>query len=93
MKGSTVKISCTLKYYFGGVVEKVFWTKIGTETTNLCLTRIQCRSEGENTHSITFTNVTEADDHIYYCSSIMTKENVITMGFPGVQLHVTGKNI
>ncbi|XP_016139821.1 B-cell receptor CD22-like [Sinocyclocheilus grahami] len=96
LKGSTVKMSCALKYPSGYEIEKVFWTKppvTDGDLPNLCLVpenrgRVQCVRENEDTHNITLTDVTEADKHIYYCSTT----NVETgkwMGIPGAQLDVT----
>ncbi|XP_065130484.1 cell surface glycoprotein MUC18-like [Paramisgurnus dabryanus] len=97
LRGSTVKITCTLKYPSGHVVNKAFWTKVaytGTpyaEPPELCLDPenrrgVQCHVQ--DTHSITLTDVTEADKHIYYCRFTTDKGGKYT-GVPGVQLVVT----
>uniref|UniRef100_A0A8C1E9I6 Ig-like domain-containing protein n=1 Tax=Cyprinus carpio carpio TaxID=630221 RepID=A0A8C1E9I6_CYPCA len=95
LKGSTVKMSCTLKYPSGYKIETVFWTKPAVpdgELPKLCLVpenrgRVQCDRENNNTYSITLTNVTEADKHIYYCRFI-TNRGTWT-GIPGGHLDVT----
>ncbi|XP_042620152.1 carcinoembryonic antigen-related cell adhesion molecule 2-like isoform X2 [Cyprinus carpio] len=95
LKGSTVKISCVLKYPSGYKIETVFWTKPAVpdgELPNLCLVpenrgRVQCDRENNNTYSITLTNVTEADKHIYYCR--FTTNRGTWTGIPGAHLDVT----
>ncbi|XP_073670698.1 sialoadhesin-like [Paramisgurnus dabryanus] len=98
LRGSTVRITCTLKYPSDHVVNKAFWTKFafvpGAEPPNLCLDPdnrrgVQCQSKDQDTHSITLTDVTEADKHIYYCRFITDKEKGKYSGVPGVQLDVT----
>ncbi|XP_042620241.1 B-cell receptor CD22-like isoform X3 [Cyprinus carpio] len=97
LKGSTVKISCTLKYPSGNKIETVFWTKPAVpdgDPPKLCLVpenrgRVQCDRENNNTYSITLTNVTEADKHIYYCRFITNTESGKWTGIPGAQLDVT----
>ncbi|XP_073670406.1 B-cell receptor CD22-like isoform X9 [Paramisgurnus dabryanus] len=95
LRGSTVRITCTLKYPSGYVFNKAFWTKAvesQVEHPNLCLDpaykRGVCQSENENPFSITLTDVTEADKHIYYCRFTTDKDGKWT-GVPGVQLDVT----
>ncbi|XP_026071127.1 sialoadhesin-like [Carassius auratus] len=95
LKGSTVKMSCTLKYPSEYKIETVFWTKPAVpdgDPLNLCLDpekseRVQCDEENKDTYSITLTNVTEADKHIYYCR--FTTNRGTWTGIPGAQLDVT----
>nr|XP_055062382.1 B-cell receptor CD22-like [Misgurnus anguillicaudatus] len=95
LRGSTVKITCTIKYPYGHVVNKVFWTNTPYgEPPDLCLDPenrrgVQCHSENKDTYSITLTDVTEADKHIYYCRFITDQEGGKYTGVPGVQLDVT----
>ncbi|XP_065151276.1 sialoadhesin-like isoform X1 [Paramisgurnus dabryanus] len=98
LRGSTVRITCTLKYPSDHVVDKAFWTKVayvpGGEPPDLCLDPenrrgVQCYSENNDTHSITLTDVTEADKHIYYCRFITDRVDGKWSGVPGVQLDVT----
>uniref|UniRef100_A0A8C1MYL1 Ig-like domain-containing protein n=1 Tax=Cyprinus carpio TaxID=7962 RepID=A0A8C1MYL1_CYPCA len=97
LKGSTVKMSCTLKYPSGYEIETVFWTKPTVpdgDPPNLCLVpqksgRVQCVRENNNTYSITLTDVTEADKHIYYCRFITNLQGGKWTGIPGAQLDVT----
>uniref|UniRef100_A0A8C1XVJ4 Ig-like domain-containing protein n=1 Tax=Cyprinus carpio TaxID=7962 RepID=A0A8C1XVJ4_CYPCA len=99
LKGTTAKMSCTLKYPSGYEIETVFWTKPAVpdgELPKLCLVpqkrgRVQCDRENNNTYSITLTNVTEADKHIYYCRFITNIEKGKWIGIPGAQLDVTGR--
>jgi len=96
LKGSTVKISCTLTHPPGYEVRRAFWTKTG-QSADLCSYPkkrggIQCNSEyNKDTSSITLTAVTEADEHMYYCRFITDKLDGKWTGSPGVQLNVTGK--
>ncbi|XP_026069406.1 B-cell receptor CD22-like isoform X2 [Carassius auratus] len=95
LKGTTVKITCTLKYPSEYKIETVFWTKPAVpdgDPLNLCLDpenrgRVQCDKENEDTYSITLTDVTEADKHIYYCR--FTTNRGTWTGIPGAQLDVT----
>ncbi|XP_073716173.1 cell adhesion molecule CEACAM6 [Misgurnus anguillicaudatus] len=98
LRGSTVKITCTIKYPYGHVVNKVFWTKVAHKTDGepryQCLVPgnrrgVQCHSEYKDTYSITLTDVTETDKHIYYCRFITNKVGGKWIGVPGVQLDVT----
>ncbi|KAK9981619.1 hypothetical protein ABG768_001143, partial [Culter alburnus] len=94
LKGSTVKISCTLKYPYGYEIRTVFWTKTFGESPDLKNDpgkkgRVQCHSEDKDTHSITLVNVTEADKHVYYCRFTTNKADGKWTGIPGVQLDVT----
>ncbi|XP_067260004.1 CXADR-like membrane protein [Chanodichthys erythropterus] len=97
LKGSTVKISCTLKYPPGHVIRTVFWTKhvvTDGESPDLCSDLeerggIQCLSEYKDTHSITLTNVREADKHVYYCRFTTNIAGGKWTGIPGIQLDVT----
>uniref|UniRef100_A0A8C1YIU3 Ig-like domain-containing protein n=1 Tax=Cyprinus carpio TaxID=7962 RepID=A0A8C1YIU3_CYPCA len=97
LKGSTVQLSCTVKYPHYHQLKTVFWTKPAvavTETPNLCLDpenrgRVQCVSEYKDTYRITLTNVTEADKHIYYCRFTTNTEDGKWTGIPGAQLDVT----
>ncbi|XP_039503942.1 uncharacterized protein LOC120460298 [Pimephales promelas] len=95
LKGSTVKIFCTLKYPRGYKVTTAFWTKTVEEPHDFCsdpeMRRgIQCNSEYyKHTSSITLTAVTEADEHMYYCRFITDKDDGKWTGVPGVQLNVT----
>ncbi|KAA0721829.1 Myelin-associated glycoprotein 1B236 [Triplophysa tibetana] len=93
LRGSTVRMSCDLKYPPDHVVNKTFWTKnaVTTEGPNdMCLyRRVQCHSENKDSYSITLTNVTEADKHIYYCRFITDRPDGVWTGVPGVQLDVT----
>ncbi|XP_056588148.1 sialoadhesin-like isoform X2 [Triplophysa dalaica] len=96
LRGSTVRMSCDLKYPSGHVVKEAFWTKAvytGEENPNLCLKptdrRRDCRSVKKDTHSITLTNVTEADKHVYYCRFTTNHQGGKWTGVPGVQLDVT----
>ncbi|XP_026102509.1 B-cell receptor CD22-like [Carassius auratus] len=97
LKGSTVKLSCVLKYPHDHELKTVFWTKPAVtdgDPPNLCLDpekrgRVQCDSEDKDTHSITLTSVTEADKHIYYCRFTTDTENGRWTGIPGAQLDVT----
>ena len=96
LKGSTVKISCTLTHPRGYEIKKAFWTKTVGESPDLCSypekrRGIQCNSEDKDTSSITLTAVTEADKHIYYCRFTTDKAEGKWTGIPGVQLDVTGK--
>ncbi|XP_059408985.1 B-cell receptor CD22-like isoform X1 [Carassius carassius] len=97
LKGSTVKMSCTLKYPSDYKIETVFWTKPGVtdgDLPKLCLVpenrgRVQCENENEDTYSITLTDVTEADKHLYYCRFITNIEKGKWTGIPGAQLDIT----
>ncbi|ROL52016.1 Sialoadhesin [Anabarilius grahami] len=97
LKGSRVKISCTLTYPHGHVIRTVFWTKhvvTDGESPDLCSDPekrggIQCLSEDEDTSSITLTNVTEVDKHVYYCRFTTNIDGGKWTGIPGVQLDVT----
>uniref|UniRef100_A0A8C1UUX4 Ig-like domain-containing protein n=1 Tax=Cyprinus carpio TaxID=7962 RepID=A0A8C1UUX4_CYPCA len=99
LKGSTVKLSCTLKYPHDHQLRTVFWTKPAVtvgELPSLCLVpkksgRVQCVSEYKDTYRITLTNVTEADKHIYYCRFTTNTEGGKWTGIPGAQLDVTGR--
>ncbi len=101
LKGSTVKMSCTLKYPRNHELTTVFWTKTAVtdeETPNLCLDpenrgRVQCVSEYKDTYSLTLTNITEDDKHMYYCRFTTNIENGKWTGIPGVQLDVTGSEL
>ncbi|KAG1955872.1 hypothetical protein F2P79_007851 [Pimephales promelas] len=94
LKGSTVKISCTLTHPRGYEVRRAFWTKT-REPHDFCSDPemrggIQCNSEyNKDTSSITLTAVTEADEHMYYCRFITDKLDGKWTGSPGVQLNVT----
>ncbi|XP_048051805.1 sialoadhesin-like isoform X2 [Megalobrama amblycephala] len=93
LKGSTVKISCTLKYPQYHKLIKGFWTKPVGESPDLCSDpekrgRVQCLSEDKDTHSITLTNVTEADKHVYYCRFTYKWDKRWTV-IPGAWLDVT----
>ncbi|XP_042573302.1 B-cell receptor CD22-like [Cyprinus carpio] len=97
LKGSTVKLSCTLKYPSGCKIETVFWTKPAVtdgELPSLCLVpkkrgRVQCVSEYKDTYRITLTHVTEADKHIYCCRFTTNTTAGKWTGVPGAQLDVT----
>ncbi|XP_058637056.1 B-cell receptor CD22-like [Onychostoma macrolepis] len=97
LKGSTVKLSCTVKYPHNHQLTSVFWTKPAvavTETPDLCSDpvnrgRVQCVREYKDTCSITLTDVTEADKHIYYCRFTTDTEGGKWTGSPGAQLDVT----
>ncbi|KAA0721821.1 B-cell receptor CD22 B-lymphocyte cell adhesion molecule [Triplophysa tibetana] len=105
LRGSTVRMSCDLKYPSGHVVNNAFWTKAvytGEENPNLCLEptdrRRDCHSENKDSHSvkkdsysITLTNVTEADKHVYYCRFTTNHQDGKWTGVPGAQLDVTEK--
>ncbi|KTG07329.1 hypothetical protein cypCar_00034317, partial [Cyprinus carpio] len=94
LKGSTVKLSCTLKYPHDHELTTAFWTKTAVtdgDPPNLCLDpenrgRVHCDSE--DTYRINWTSVTEADKHIYYCR--FTTNRGRWTGIPGAQLDVTG---
>ncbi|XP_073670543.1 B-cell receptor CD22-like [Paramisgurnus dabryanus] len=101
LRGSTVRITCTLKYPSDHVINKVFWTKTAyihhAEPPDLCLDpenrqRVQCHSEYKDIHSITLTDVTEADKH-YYCCRFTTSKGVKWTGVPGVHLDVTDMQV
>ncbi|XP_073670387.1 B-cell receptor CD22-like isoform X2 [Paramisgurnus dabryanus] len=96
LRGSTVRINCTLKYPSGHVVNEAFWTKaieLHTAEPNLCVDpkykRGVCQRENQDIHSITLTNVTETDKRIYYCRFITNQTSGKWRGVPGVQLDVT----
>ncbi|XP_073763464.1 neural cell adhesion molecule 1-like [Danio rerio] len=94
LKGSTVKIFCTVKYPYYRNLRSVYWTKIPYgETPDLCSDsktgRVQCVRADRDTSSITLTAVTEADKHIYYCRFTTDVEGGKWTGTPGVQLDVT----
>uniref|UniRef100_A0A8C1E7Z2 Ig-like domain-containing protein n=1 Tax=Cyprinus carpio carpio TaxID=630221 RepID=A0A8C1E7Z2_CYPCA len=98
LKGSTVKISCTLKYPSVYEIKTVFWTKPAVtdgDPPKLCLVpqkrgRVQCDSKRKkDIYSITLTDVTEADKHIYYCRFITNLQGEKWTGIPGAQLDVT----
>ncbi|XP_073762863.1 B-cell receptor CD22 isoform X1 [Danio rerio] len=97
LKGSTVKISCTVKYPHDHQLRSVYWTKHAVtdgETPDLCSDpdktgRVQCVRADKDTSSITLTAVTEADKHIYYCRFTTDAEGGKWTGIPGVQLDVT----
>ncbi|XDV15886.1 hypothetical protein PO909_015836 [Leuciscus waleckii] len=97
LKGSTVKISCTLTNPQSYKLVKGFWTKPVVnygESPDLCSKPgkrrgIQCNSEYEDTSSITLTNVTEADKHIYYCRFTTDNQDNRWTGIPGSWLDVT----
>ncbi|XP_073670649.1 B-cell receptor CD22 [Paramisgurnus dabryanus] len=101
LRGSTLRISSTIKYPKDHVVNKAVWTKtavIDGEPPDLCLDPenrrgIQCYTGYKDTHSITLTDVTEADKHIYYFRFITdcgyNCKNNVWRGIPGVQLDVT----
>ncbi len=100
LKGSTVKISCTLKYPRNHELITVFWSKpaVTKETPNLCLVpvnrgRVQCVSKSKDTRRITLTSVTEADKHMYYCRFTTNREDGKWTGIPGAQLDVTGSEL
>ncbi|XP_009293431.4 B-cell receptor CD22-like isoform X2 [Danio rerio] len=97
LKGSTVKISCTVKYPHDHQLRSVYWTKHAVtdgEAPDLCSDpdktgRVQCVRADKDTSSITLTAVTEADKHIYYCRFTTDVEGGKWTGIPGVQLDVT----
>ncbi|XP_016139818.1 B-cell receptor CD22-like [Sinocyclocheilus grahami] len=97
LKGSTVKMSCALKYPRDHKIKTVFWTKPAVtdgDLPPLCLVpenrgRVQCVRENEDNHNITLTDVTEADKHIYYCRFITNIDTGKWTGVPGAQLDVT----
>ncbi|XP_048036189.1 sialoadhesin-like [Megalobrama amblycephala] len=94
LKGSTVKISCTLTYPRGHVIRTVFWTKTPGESPDVCSDqekrgRVRCQSKYKDTSSITLTNVREADKHVYYCRFTTNIDGGKWTGIPGVQLDVT----
>ncbi|KAA0721819.1 Hemicentin-1 Fibulin-6 [Triplophysa tibetana] len=96
LRGSIVRMSCDLKYPPDHVVNKTFWTKAvvpDTASPDLCLNsedrRVQCHNEDKDSYSITLTNVTEADKHVYYCRFITDRPDGVWTGVPGVQLDVT----
>uniref|UniRef100_A0A8C1S0W9 Ig-like domain-containing protein n=1 Tax=Cyprinus carpio TaxID=7962 RepID=A0A8C1S0W9_CYPCA len=97
LKGSTVKLSCTVKYPHDHQLRTVFWTKPALtdgELPSLCLVpkksgRVQCDSEYKDTYRITLTSVTEADKHIYYCRFTTYNKDGKWTGIPGAQLDVT----
>uniref|UniRef100_A0A672QYV8 Ig-like domain-containing protein n=1 Tax=Sinocyclocheilus grahami TaxID=75366 RepID=A0A672QYV8_SINGR len=99
LKGSTVKMSCALKYPRDHKIKTVFWTKPAVtdgDLPPLCLVpenrgRVQCVRENEDNHNITLTDVTEADKHIYYCRFITNIDTGKWTGVPGAQLDVTGR--
>ncbi|XP_048051851.1 B-cell receptor CD22-like isoform X2 [Megalobrama amblycephala] len=98
LKGTKVKISCTLTYPRGHVIRTVFWTKTAGESPDLCSDPeerggIQCLSEYKDTSSITLTKVTEADKHVYYCRFTTNIDGGKRTGIPGVQLDVTGLQV
>ncbi|XDV15904.1 hypothetical protein PO909_015845, partial [Leuciscus waleckii] len=96
LKGSTVKISCTLTYPQSYKLVKGFWTKpvvTDGESPDLCSDlqkrgRVQCLSGNINTYSISLMNVTEADKHIYYCRITGYQSKRWTV-IPGSWLDVT----
>ncbi|XP_056595667.1 B-cell receptor CD22-like [Triplophysa dalaica] len=88
LKGSSVKISCTLRHDTDDAMKEVSWHNTARGMPELCFNRIECHSETKDTHIITLTNVTESDEQIYYCSIVRSK-HVIMKGFPGAQLDVT----
>jgi len=94
LKGSTVTISCTLTDPLSYKLIKGFWTKPVGESPDLCSDPekrrgIQCYSENINTSSLTLMNVTEADEHVYYCRFIDGQKRWTVI--PGSWLDVTGK--
>ncbi|XP_026110388.1 B-cell receptor CD22-like [Carassius auratus] len=97
LKGSTVNLSCTVKYPHDHELKTVFWTKPAVtdgDPPNLCSDpekrgRVQCDSEYNDTCRITLTSVTEADKHIYNCKFTTNTERGRWTGVPGVQLDVT----
>ncbi|KAF4118224.1 sialoadhesin-like [Onychostoma macrolepis] len=97
LKGSTVKLSCTVKYPHNHQLTSVFWTKPAvavTETPDLCSDpvnrgRVQCVREYKDTYIITLKSVTEADKHIYYCRFTTNTGGGKWTGVPGAQLDVT----
>ncbi|TRY86089.1 hypothetical protein DNTS_030178, partial [Danionella cerebrum] len=91
VKGSTVKISCDVKYPPDQELETVFWTKQALEEhPQLCSEeRVQCSRESKDRFSITLRDVREADKLIYYCRFITNAEGGRYTGIPGVLLDVT----
>ncbi|XP_051560305.1 B-cell receptor CD22-like [Myxocyprinus asiaticus] len=98
LRGSSVKISCTIKYPSGYEVKRVFWTKTafvsGAEPPDLCSDpeyrgRIQCLNENKDTYSITLTDVTQADKRIYYFRFTTNREDGKRTGIPAARLNVT----
>ncbi len=101
LKGSTVNMSCTVKYPHVHQLRTISWTKPAVtdgELPTLCSVpvnrgRVQCDSEDKDTYRITLTSVTEADKHIYYCRFTTNREGGGWMGIPGAQLDVTGREL
>ncbi len=101
LKGSTVNMSCTVKYPYYHQLRTIFWTKPAVtvgELPTLCSVpvnrgRVQCDSEYKDTYRITLKSVTEADKHIYYCRFTTNREGGGWMGIPGAQLDVTGSEL
>ncbi|XP_048036191.1 sialoadhesin-like [Megalobrama amblycephala] len=97
LKGSRVKISCTLTYPYGYEIRTAFWTKPAVtdgESPDLIndpgkTGRVQYHWEYKDTYSITLTDVTEADKHVYYCRFTTNIDGGKWTGIPGVQLDVT----
>ncbi|XP_056622972.1 sialoadhesin-like [Triplophysa dalaica] len=93
LRGSTVRMSCYIKYPSDHVVNKTVWTKAVVTTEepdDMCLYgRVQCHSENKDSYNITLTNVTEADKHVYYCRFITDRPDGKWTEVPGVQLNVT----
>ncbi|XP_043097314.1 B-cell receptor CD22-like [Puntigrus tetrazona] len=97
LKGSTVKLSCTVKYPQDHQLKTVLWTKpaVGVvDLPDLCSDpkkrgRVECVREDKDTSSITLTSLTEADKHIYYCRFTTNTEGGRWTGVPGAQLDVT----
>ncbi len=101
LKGSTVKMSCTVKYPHDHQLKTVFWTKPAVtdgDLPTLCLVpvnigRVQCVREYKDTYRITLMSVTEADKHIYYCRFTTNSVGGRWTGVPGAQLDVTGSEL
>ncbi|XP_056312002.1 sialoadhesin-like [Danio aesculapii] len=102
LKGSTVEISCTVKYPSNHKLTRVFWTKnTDGEPPNLCfdpdkikrVRRVRDYKDNKDISRITLTAVTEADKHIYYCRFTTNFETGKWTGIPGVQLDVTDSNL
>ncbi|XP_026102511.1 B-cell receptor CD22-like [Carassius auratus] len=96
LKGSTVTLSCSLTHTGYYKLSKAFWTKTAVtdgEPTNLCSDpvkrgSVQCVSDYKYTYNITWTSVTEADKHIYYCRFRDGQYKGWTV-IPGARLDVT----
>ncbi|XP_065151126.2 uncharacterized protein [Paramisgurnus dabryanus] len=98
VKGSTTRLSSSYTYPYGLNIIKIFWTIDPVKDEDLSEVpeykgRFKYILDKKQNVILRLSNITDEDEHVYYMKIVTNVEKEKYLGYPGIQLNVTGLRV